>query len=59
MEPIVQITSYRPADAVPRSFPGKHPHRATRVADDFLLLALWTLLSLTCCAAAMAVADVL
>ncbi|XYI35581.1 hypothetical protein MNJPNG_25860 [Cupriavidus oxalaticus] len=59
MEPIVQITSYRPAGVVPRRRPDKHPERAARVADDFLLLALWILLSLTCCAAAMAVADVL
>lgn len=59
MEPIVQITSYRPASIISHRFPDKHSPRATRITDNFLLLVLWIVLSLTCCAAAMAVADVL
>lgn len=55
----MQITSYRPASIISHRFPDKHSPRATRITDNFLLLVLWIVLSLTCCAAAMAVADVL
>ncbi|WP_167525602.1 hypothetical protein [Cupriavidus oxalaticus] len=55
----MQITSYRPASIGTHRFPDKHSPRPARVTDNFLLLVLWIVLSLTCCAAAMAVADVL
>ncbi|BDB27614.1 hypothetical protein CTP10_R50220 [Cupriavidus sp. P-10] len=59
MEPIVQITSYRPFGVIPHRSPDRPAHRAARAADNSLLLVLWVLLSLACCAAAMAVVDVL
>lgn len=55
----MQITSYRPFGVIPHRSPDKPAHRAARAADNSLLLVLWVLLSLACCAAAMAVVDVL